>query len=106
MRQEPLVITKGEDLAAPLQHYCRKASPGRLPAPRARRSPSAGAWGYPLWEIKSALDQAYAEGRFVTLDRNRLHDPTPEILRDGRFRPAARFGRPGPVEMQLWVARR
>jgi uncharacterized membrane protein len=106
----PLVLTKIESLAMPLQYYCRKASPGGCPL-RVVIIPPLRDWadgqsGYPRLDLKSALDQAYAEGRLVTLDQYTHHDPTPEIVRDGRFRRAAQFEQDGSVEMALWVARR
>jgi mannosyltransferase len=111
----PLVMTGAESLALPLQYYCRKASPagcplrvlivdGQLVVDR-QKDWAGGASGYPRRDLKSALDQAYAEGRLVTLDQYLHHDPTPEIVRDGRFRRVAQFDQGGSVEMALWVRR-
>jgi hypothetical protein len=106
----PLVMTKFESYALPLKYYCRKASPAGCPL-RVFVIDRQEGWadessGYPHRDVKSALDQAYVEGRLVTLDQYMHHDPTPEIIRDGRFRRVAQFERDGPVEMALWVARR
>jgi uncharacterized membrane protein len=112
----PLVITKAESLTMPLRYYCREASSAGCPlrvfvADRHRVVDRQAVWaggqsGYPHRDIKTALDQAYAEGRLVTLDQYLHYDLTPEIVRDGRFRRAAQFEDDGTVEMALWVARR
>jgi len=110
LKDRPLVVAQDEVVAVPLQYYCRKAAGAACPlrvrvVDQPEPAWSRGVTGYPRSDVRQALDAAYTEGRFVALNW-KMHDLTADIVRDGRFRRAARFGDAGGAETELWVARR